>query len=182
MAKRKKRPRRRRRLHDAPGLRLPFPPPFDEERLRDMRMRDFIEDDQCREYLMACENAIHQSARASRYVTLLEMFAHMGRLDEFDESSVHKFMAEARNQPISDARLLLATDHLLLAVGEGKGWSSSAEIFEVLSFTAGLLRRYAETHSKNTELIERADALQAGALGYFIVAVKREFQLMRRDS
>jgi hypothetical protein len=176
MARRKKQPAR------APAFvtRLPYPPPFKKEEWSSQQLSTLMEDPTVIGYYDRCFGDIVASGRAKRYVEILTMIAHIGRLPEFDEPSYGKFLQEARQQHFSTSQLMRALDLISGTSGPGELLPNAAAAWEFLALVGDFMNHYTE-HTGTAEQLDAAiERVNSMAIMAFLVAVNAELGI-RKD-
>jgi hypothetical protein len=161
--------------------RLPIPPPFPRQWLMLLNMRALTEEGPFQDYLLACILKLLGSEREERYFDTFCMFAHAGRLCEFDDASSDQFLEEARDQEFSDAQLANAVARLLETLPIKGAWPYPAETFEFLYFVCDFIEWCHVDEQKDLCLVRQLQRLRSNVLGFFLIAVKREFELLAED-
>jgi hypothetical protein len=130
---------------------------------------------------VACITKLLGSEREGRYFDTFCMFAHAGRLCEFDDDSSEKFLEEAKNQHFSDIQLANAAARILETLHNRVAWPHPAETFEFLYFVSDVIEWCHDDTKKEPRLFTQVRKLRSGALAFFLMAVKREFEFLAEE-
>lgn len=153
---------------------LPFRPPLNKESWGRIRLSEFMENPVSRDYFLKCEREITVSGRARRYVDMLAMIAHLGRIDEFDEGSLGKFYEEAVNQNFSVSQLKRALEVIWQNSGPRALFPNAVAAFEFVAFAQSFVGQFAEHHGQAVVISDLTDKLRRTAVTAFIAAVNAE--------
>lgn len=171
MAKRK---RGKRRMIPSLIDRLPFRPPLDKEAWGKIDLSGFMENPASSEYFLQCEREITASGRASRYVDVLAMIAHIGRIEEFDPESLDKFHDEAVNQHFTVRQLNRALAVILHNSGPRELFPNAVAAFEFVAFAQSFVVMFAEHQGQAAITAELTDKMRMTAVMAFVAAVNAE--------
>ena len=127
-------------------------------------MSEFMKQPTSRDYFLKCEHEIAASGRARRYAEALAMIAHLGRLDEFDDGSLHKFREEAVNQHFSVPQLRRALEVILRNSGPREFFPNAVAAFEFVAFARSFVGKFAEQHGQAALVAELTDKLRIAAM------------------
>jgi len=154
--------------------RLPFPPPFDKDSWGRIPLSEFMENPSSRDYFLKCEREITSSGRAHRYVEMLAMIAHMGRIDEFDEGSLGKFREEALNQHFTVEQLRRALKVILRHSAPGELFPNAVAAFEFTAFAQSFVGAFAQSQGQADLVGDVTDRLRVIVITSFVSAVNSE--------
>jgi hypothetical protein len=160
--------------------RLPFTPPVLKDEWQGKPLTELVGDQVFLDYHDRCFHEIIASGRIKKYIDILSMIAHIGRLPEFDEPSYGRFLKEARGQHFSEPQMTRALDLILSTSGPGELLPNAAAAWEFLAFVGDFVGQYAEHTDAGPDLKQAVERVNAMSIMAFLVAVNAELGI-RKD-
>ena len=145
-----------------------------------MELIELAEDQRFLDYNERCFNDIIESGRGKRYIEILVMMAHIGRIPEFDESSYDKFLHEAMHQNFSAMQWERALGMIADTSGPGDLLPNAASAWEFLALATDFVQRYAELKGFEEQLATALERVGCMSTMAFFVALNAELGI-RKD-